>query len=194
MSWSFFVWFWAGLRGTKISESRWRLSRQVRGDCGSDNFWRLSLTKARPGCAVVWLQAKLSVGDSEADLFHTIWSRAPRRRIKRLQISLLDAPQPLGEAFSRQACDLYFPHCERCHKNPVHRLLIVLFLNEREMLGSRSLLRRQVGLRWFDLIYFSLFHDFAAVLNTEMVVPSSTSALSGIHWLPYPDSKSSQAK
>lgn len=157
----FFVWFWAGLQNLKSWINQ---MMNVTGRAGERRLLIRQLftsftNKDASRLSVMRLQAKLCVGDSEADL-HSLQgtmetrglSRAPKRRIKRLQISLLDAQQPLGEALTRQACELYFPHRERCHKNPVHRLLIVLFQTTEKCLVPDHYCSDSWD--WNDLILF----------------------------------------
>lgn len=180
-------------RVTKISESRWWMAQAGER--------RLSLTKMRPGCVVTRLQAKLCVADSQADL-HCLqgtmethgWIKSPQTAYQMVANFTSGCTTAFRRGVSASSLWFVFPTLWTAPQKSCPSSLNRPFSNEKDMLGSRSLLHRQLRLKWFDLIYFSLFHDFAAVLNTEMVVPSSTSALSGIHWLSYPDSKSSQAK
>lgn len=201
------MWFWAGLQNLKSWVNHgWQKSARANDECqrqGRDGcgFSRLSLTKTRPGCAVTRLQAKLCITDSQADLHCLQGTMETHGLIKSPQTAyqmVANFTSGCTTAFRRgvSASSLWFvfPTLWTAPQKSCPSSLNRPFSNEKEMLGSRSLLHRQLRLKWFDLIYFSLFHDFAAVLNTEMVVPSSTSALSGIHWLSYPDSKSSQAK
>lgn len=173
----------------------------VRDGCGCENFSCLSLTKTHPGCSVTRLQAKLRVGDSEADLHSLQGTMETRGLIKSPQTAyqtVANFTSGCTTAFRRgvKASSLWFvfPTLWTVPQKSCPSSLNRPFSNGKGMLGSRSLLHQQLGLKWFDLIYFSLFHYFAVVLNTKMVVPSSTWALSGIHWLSYPDGKSSQAK
>lgn len=180
--------------GGKINESRWHMSVE------NLNFSLLSVTAMRSGCFGTWLH----VSDSEAhlNLLRGPLTRSPILNRCKWHFWMHNSSVSARDRERRedhQACDLCFPQCDRCLKIPVHHLPIIVFFMRKGKIPFQ--ITTPPAANCCDWNYLILFipccfgpNDPASVLNTAIIVPSTTSALSGVHWLCYPDSKSRQAK